>query len=169
MSALKAGDSFPEGVAFAWIPPTKETSEFSQCGIPIKYDATAEFKNKKVVIISLPGAFTPTCSARHVPGFKENKDKLVAKGVEQVIVLAHNDAYVMSGWGKANGVSDEFIVFASDSDLKFSKSLGWTVNNGERSDRWAIVVDHGKVTYAAKEEELQSLDFSGFDVVYKHL
>lgn len=69
--------------------------------------------------------------------------------------------------GFANNTCQQ--VFASDSDLKFAKSLGWTVNNGERSDRWAIVVDHGKVTYAAKEEELQSLDFSGFDVVYKHL
>lgn len=69
-----------------------------------------EFKDKKVVIVSIPGAFTPTCSASHLPGYIEHKDELKAKGVDQVIFLAYNDPFVMSGWGKANNIKDDFIV-----------------------------------------------------------
>lgn len=71
-----------------------------------------ELANKKVVIVAVPGAFTPTCSAAHLPSYIENKDKLKAKGVDEVIFLAHNDAFVMSGWGKANGITDGSIVSA---------------------------------------------------------
>lgn len=140
MSALKAGDAFPEGVAFSYIPPSPETTEFSQCGIPIKYDASkgklllharveharppfsqnlvphtdelslTELKEKKVVIVSVPGAFTPTCSAAHVPSYLANIDQLKAKGVDNIVFIAYNDPYVMSGWGKANGIKDEYIV-----------------------------------------------------------
>jgi peroxiredoxin len=69
-----------------------------------------EVKNKKVVIVAVPGAFTPTCQASHLPGFIQNIDALKAKGVDQVIVIASNDPYVMSAWGKANYTKDDFIV-----------------------------------------------------------
>lgn len=69
-----------------------------------------EFKDKKVVVVAVPGAFTPLCSEKHVPTFLEQKDALKAKGVDQVVVIAYNDAFVMSAWGKANGVTDDFIV-----------------------------------------------------------
>lgn len=70
----------------------------------------AEFKNKKVILVSVPGAFTPTCQANHIPTFTSKVDELKAKGIDQVVVIACNDAFVMSAWGKANGVKDDFIV-----------------------------------------------------------
>lgn len=69
-----------------------------------------EFKDKKIVIVAVPGAFTPTCSEKHVPTFIEQKDALKAKGVDHVIVIAYNDPFVMSAWGKSNGIKDDFIV-----------------------------------------------------------
>lgn len=68
------------------------------------------FKNKKVVLVAVPGAFTPTCQANHLPGFIQNIEALKAKGVEQVVVIASNDPFVMSAWGKANYTKDDFIV-----------------------------------------------------------
>ncbi|KAF4628374.1 hypothetical protein G7Y89_g9773 [Cudoniella acicularis] len=110
---------------------------------------TTEWANKKVVLFSVPGAFTPGCSARHLPGYINNLAALKAKGVDIVAVIAFNDAWVMSAWGKANGIKGDDILFLSDVETKFSQSLGWT--NGERTARYALVIDHGKVTYAEKE------------------
>lgn len=72
-----------------------------------------EFKNKKVVLVSTPGAFTPTCHVSHVPSYLKNIDQLKAKGVDQVIVIAANDAFVMSAWSKANNVKDDYLVRSS--------------------------------------------------------
>ncbi|KLU83287.1 peroxiredoxin type-2 [Magnaporthiopsis poae ATCC 64411] len=146
---LKAGDAFPEDVSFTYVPPSGKQEDVVACGTGIKYDASKEFKNKKVILVSVPGAFTPTCQEQHVTGFIAKRDELKAKGVDQVIFIAYNDHWVMSAWGKANGVYDDFILFASDDGAKFSKSLGWTL--GERTARYAIVVDKGKVVYAEKE------------------
>ena len=162
MSELKVGDTFPEGVAFQYIPYTPENGDISACGIPTKYDASKEFKEKKVALVSVPGAFTPTCHVSHLPSYLANIDKLKAKGIDQVVFLAYNDPFVMSAWGKANNVKDDFIVFATDPETQFSKSIGWTM--GERTGRYAIVVDHGKVVYAAKEEG-RGIDKSGAEPV----
>lgn len=70
----------------------------------------AEFQNKKVVLVSVPGAFTPTCQADHISGYKAKFNDLKAKGVDQVVVIAYNDPFVMSAWGKANSIQDESIV-----------------------------------------------------------
>ena len=69
-----------------------------------------EFANKKVVLFSVPGAFTPGCSAKHLPGFIENLSTLKTKGVDVIACIAYNDAFVMSAWGKANGIKDDSIV-----------------------------------------------------------
>ncbi|ETS76231.1 peroxiredoxin pmp20 [Pestalotiopsis fici W106-1] len=167
MAPLKAGDDFPEGVTFTYIPPAPETSEFSACGMPIKYNASKEFKNKKVVLFALPGAFTPTCSASHVPGYIAKFPELKAKGVDQVICLAYNDPFVMSGWGKANGVKDESIVFASDEGTAFSKEYGWV--EGERTNRYGMIIDHGKVIYSEVEPHLQAQEVSTADAALKVL
>lgn len=71
----------------------------------------------------MPGAFTPTCSAAHIPSYINNADKLKAQGVDQVVVIAYNDAFVMSAWGKANGIKDEFIVRLSTPPHKNLASL----------------------------------------------
>ena len=121
------------------------------------------------------GAFTPGCSAKHLPGYIQNLPKLRSKGIDIVAVIAFNDPYVMSAWGKANGIKGDDIVsipfvsrrdqtkdsvahkltptllqlFLTDNEAKFSKSIGWT--KGERTGRYVIVIDHGKVIYAENE------------------
>ncbi|RKU43254.1 hypothetical protein DL546_004511 [Coniochaeta pulveracea] len=167
MTALKAGDSFPEGVSFTYVPYTPEQPDLTSCGVGIKYDASKEAANKKIVIVAVPGAFTPTCQEQHVVSYIQNKDKLKAKGVDQVIFIASNDHWVMSAWGKANGVKDDFILFASDAGLAFSKQIGWF--NGDRTQRYAIVVDHGKVTYAERDTVPKSIANSGAEGVLAKL
>ncbi|RMZ83740.1 hypothetical protein DV738_g910, partial [Chaetothyriales sp. CBS 135597] len=167
MAPLKAGDAFPSDVVFSYIPYTEESASITACGIPQQYPASKLWADKKVVFFALPGAFTPTCSASHLPGYIEKLPALKSKGVDIVAVLAYNDAFVMSAWAKANGVKNDAILFLSDPDAKFSKSIGW--NAGERTGRYAIVVDHGKVTYAEIEPGKGEVTVSGADAVLKSL
>ncbi|GAP90197.1 putative peroxisomal matrix protein [Rosellinia necatrix] len=166
MSALKAGDAFPSGVSFSYVKPTPETSDVLACGMPSKLDASDEFKDKKVVLVSVPGAFTPTCQSTHITGYLSKLSELKAKGADIVICIAYNDPFVMAAWGKANGIKDESLIFATDGDAAFSKSLGWTL--GERTARYAIVIDHGKVVYAEKEPG-PGVTVSGVDAVLAKL
>ena len=117
--------------------------------MPQNYNASKEFADKKVVLFAVPGAFTPGCSVRHLPPYIENLQDIKSKGVDVVAVVAFNDAWVMSAWGKANGVKDDDLLFMSDPEAKFSKSIGW--NMGERTARYAMIIDHGKIVYAEKE------------------
>ncbi|KAI1323934.1 Redoxin [Xylariaceae sp. FL0255] len=149
MSALKAGDSFPEDVTFLYVKPTPESSDVLACGVPGPFNASTEFKDKKVVLISVPGAFTPTCQVQHITGFISKLSEIKNKGVDLVAVIAFNDPFVMSAWGKANGIKDDSILFLTDNEAKFSGSLGWTL--GPRTGRYAMIIDHGKVVYAEKE------------------
>ncbi|KAJ5143513.1 uncharacterized protein N7515_002300 [Penicillium bovifimosum] len=165
---FKAGDAFPDDVVFSYIPWSEDSSEITSCGIPINYYASKEWANKKVILFALPGAFTPVCSANHVPEYIQKLPELRAKGVDQVAVLAYNDAYVMSAWGKANGVTGDDILFLSDPEARFSKSIGWADQEG-RTYRYVIIIDHGKVTYAAKESAKNTLEVSSADAVYKQL
>ncbi|KAH7409566.1 peroxiredoxin [Cadophora sp. MPI-SDFR-AT-0126] len=146
---LKLGDSIPAGTTFSYVPYTPENGDITACGIPITYDASKEWANKKVVVFSVPGAFTPGCSAKHLPGYIENLAALKGKGVDIVATIAFNDAWVMSAWGKANGIKNDDILFLSDVDAAFSKKLGWTI--GERTARYALIIDSGKIVYAEKE------------------
>ncbi|KAJ6095246.1 Allergen [Penicillium sp. IBT 16267x] len=168
MTTLQPGDAFPSDVTFQYIPWTQESSEPTSCGIPINYNASKEWADKKVVLFSVPGAFTPTCSANHVPGYIQNLPKLREKGVDIVAVLAFNDPFVMSAWGKVNGVRDT-ILFLSDPDAKFSKSIGWADAASGRTGRYAIVIDHGKISYAQIETERGAVKKSGADAVLASL
>ncbi|KAL2846641.1 Redoxin [Aspergillus pseudoustus] len=167
MAPLQAGDSFPENVAFQYIPWSEDSGEITSCGIPIKYDASKEWADKKVVLFSVPGAFTPTCSVNHLPGYITNLPQLKEKGVQIVAVVASNDPFVMSAWGKANQVTGEDILFLSDPDARFSSSIGWA--NAGRTGRYAIIIDHGKVTYADIETKKGAVEVSGADTVLAHL
>jgi len=149
MPELKAGDSFPEGIVFSYVPYTPDTSAITSCGIPVNYNASKEWADKKVVLFAVPGAFTPGCSVKHLPGYIEKLEEIRGKSVDVVAVLAFNDAWVMSAWGKANGIEGDDILFLSDPETKFSKFIGWTM--GERTARYAMIIDHGKVVYAEKE------------------
>ncbi|KAI9813546.1 MAG: hypothetical protein M1832_006277 [Thelocarpon impressellum] len=150
----------------AYVPYTPETSEVTACGIPVPFDASKEFKNKKAVLVAVPGAFTPTCTASHLPGYIAKLPELKAKGVDVVAFVAFNDPWVMAAWGKASGVKGDDILFLSDPDAKFSKSIGWT--RGERTGRYAIVVDHNKVVYAENEPG-SDVTVSGADAVLSKL
>ena len=107
------------------------------------------FKGKKTVLFSVPGAFTPTCSAKHLPGFVQNSEALKGKGVDQVICMAVNDAFVMDAWGKAQNVGDK-VSLLSDGNGEFAKALGLDFDAsgpglGVRSQRFSMLIDDGVV------------------------
>ncbi|KAL2117884.1 hypothetical protein VTJ04DRAFT_7544 [Mycothermus thermophilus] len=158
MTTLTPGSDFPEGVTFTYIPPTG-TLDLTVCGLPTKYDASKEFKTGKTVLVAVPGAFTPTCQEKHITSYLANLDALRAKGVTRVIFIASNDAFVMSAWGKANGVKDDSILFMSDLKAEFSRRIGWA--NDDRTGRYAIVIDNGKVVYAGIDTVRGSIENSG--------
>lgn len=109
MPPLAPGSPFPPSVSFTYILPSGSL-DLTACGLPQKYDASAEFSSKKAVLVAVPGAFTPTCQAQHVQSYLDKLADLKAAGVDQVVFIASNDAFVMAAWGKANGVQDESIV-----------------------------------------------------------
>lgn len=125
-----------------------------------------EWANKKVVLFSVPGAFTPTCSVRHLPDYIAKLPALRAKGVDIVAVLASNDPFVMSAWAKTSGITDE-ILFLSDTDTKFSNQFGWA--EGGRTNRYAIILDKGVIRYAARETVKGEVSVSGVDNILEQL
>ena len=107
------------------------------------------FGGKKVVLFALPGAFTPTCSAKHLPGFVANAESIRKKGVDAIACLSVNDAFVMDAWGKAQNVGDKVMMLA-DGNAEFSKAVGLTMDGtgygmGTRASRYAMVIDNGVV------------------------
>lgn len=107
------------------------------------------FKGKRVALFSVPGAYTPTCSAKHLPGFVEQADALKAKGIDQIACTAVNDAFVMGAWGKANGVEGKIAMLA-DGNGDFAKAVGLEMDGskfgmGHRGQRFALVVNDGVV------------------------
>ena len=113
------------------------------------------FAGKKVVLVSVPGAFTPTCSMNHLPGFVDNADALHAKGIDTIACMAVNDVFVMGAWGKDRGVGDKVALLA-DGNGDYTRSLGLELDAtgfgmGMRGQRFAIVVDDGVATHVAVE------------------
>jgi peroxiredoxin (alkyl hydroperoxide reductase subunit C) len=120
------------------------------------------FKGKKVVLFAVPGAFTPTCSAKHLPGFVQYADELKAKGVDTIACIAVNDAFVMGAWGKDQGTGDKVVMLA-DGAAAFAKAIGLELDlnargMGWRSQRYALIADDGVVTHLGVEAP------GGFDV-----
>ncbi|WP_115716940.1 redoxin family protein [Gallaecimonas mangrovi] len=117
-------------------------------GKPAEVHTQDFFKGKKVVLFSVPGAFTPTCSSAHLPGFVVLADKIKEKGVDAIVCMAVNDAFVMDAWGKVHNASE--LLMWGDGDASFAKALGLDVDTGAfggtRSRRFAMIVDDGKVT-----------------------
>jgi peroxiredoxin len=109
------------------------------------------FSDKKVLLFALPGAFTPTCSAAHLPGYVVFRDAIKAKGVDTIACLATNDAYVMGAWGQAQNVGDHILMLA-DGNAEFTQAIGLSIdrseaNMGIRSQRYAMIVEDGIVTH----------------------
>jgi len=114
------------------------------------------FKGKKVVVFSVPGAFTPTCSAKHLPGFVQQAEALKAKGVDTIVCLAVNDPFVMKAWGEKNNV-DNKVLMLPDGNAALTGALGLTMDGsgyglGTRGQRFALIAEDGKVTDLAVEE-----------------
>ena len=112
------------------------------------------FGGKKVVLFALPGAFTPTCSATHLPGYVVGSDDLFARGVDRIICLSVNDAFVMEAWGKAHNVEDRVMMIA-DGSTHFTRAIGMEVDlpgMGIRSKRYAMIVNDGVVEVLNLEE-----------------
>ncbi len=129
------------------------------------------FKGKKVVLFSVPGAFTPTCSAKHLPGFVNNAAAFKAKGVDSVVCMSVNDAFVMGAWGKAGNSGD--IIMLADGSANFAKALGLELDlngrgMGMRAQRFAFVAQDGKVTHLAVEPAGQ-FGVSSAEEVLKHV
>ena len=113
------------------------------------------FGGKKVVLFALPGAFTPTCSKSHLPGFVALADKLKAKGVDDIVCLSVNDAFVMDAWGKSQNADEIHMV--ADGSANFTQAVGLELDitgrgMGIRSQRYAMIVDDGVVTALEVEE-----------------
>ena len=119
-------------------------------GGPEPVNGESFFKGRKVALFSVPGAFTPTCSAKHLPGFIEKADELKAKGIDEVACTAVNDAFVMGAWAKASGV-DGKVTMLADGNGAFAKALGLEMDGakfgmGTRGQRFSMVVDDGVVS-----------------------
>lgn len=143
--AIKVGDRMPSGTLKMM---TKDGPK----------DVTTEdlFKGKKVVLFSVPGAFTPTCDAKHLPGFVQLADQIRAKGVDTIACVAVNDVFVMNAWGKASRAGDKVMMLA-DGNGDYAKALGLEMDArkfamGVRGQRFALVVDDGVVKSANVEE-----------------
>ncbi|MDH3686851.1 MAG: peroxiredoxin [Myxococcales bacterium] len=124
-------------------------------------DASTEdlFSGKKVVLFAVPGAFTPTCSAQHLPGYVDKAAELKAKGVDSVICLSVNDAFVMGAWGKDRSVGDS-VVMVADGSGDFTRAVGLEMDGtkfgmGTRSQRYAFVAEDGVVTHLAVEAPMK--------------
>lgn len=114
------------------------------------------FKGKKVALFAIPGAFTPTCSVQHLPGFKARAKDLKAKGVDTIACVSVNDVFVMKAWGDSQGVGDDVLMLA-DGNGEFTRAVGLEFDGsrfgmGRRSQRYSLLVDDGVVTEANIEQ-----------------
>lgn len=146
--SIAAGDKMPEGV----FGIMREKG-------PGSVSANELFSGKKVVLVSVPGAFTPTCSMNHLPGYVERATDLAAKGVDTIACMAVNDVFVMSAWGKDRDVGDKVLMLA-DGNGDYSRALGLELDAtgfgmGMRGQRFAIIVDDGIATHVAVEAPAQ--------------
>jgi peroxiredoxin len=117
------------------------------------------FAGKKVVLFAVPGAFTPTCSEQHLPGFIDKADEIKAKGVDEIVCMSVNDAFVMKAWGQDRGAGDK-VTMVADGNADLSKALGLDFDGsgigfGVRAQRFAAIVDDGVVTKLAVEQPMK--------------
>jgi peroxiredoxin len=159
---IQIGDTMPDGVLM------QMTSEG-----PAPVTTGDLFGGKKVVVFAVPGAFTPTCSAKHVPGFVSKADQLKAKGVDSIACLSVNDVFVMDAWGKDQSVGDKVMMLA-DGSGDYVTNLGLQLDltprgMGVRATRFAMIVNDGKLEHLAIESNPGELTSSGADAILEKL
>ena len=143
--AIKEGDRLPDATFMTYGPEGPR---------PITADEV--FKGKRVALLAVPGAFTPTCSAKHLPGFKEKAAELRGKGIDAIACVSVNDVFVMKAWGQDQGVGDDIIMLA-DGNGVFTKDIGLEMDAskfgmGGRSQRYSMIVNDGVVEKLNVEE-----------------
>jgi peroxiredoxin len=141
---IKVGDQIPQATL----------SVMTDTG-PAPVTTDELFRGKKVVLFAVPGAFTPTCSAKHLPGFVEQADAILARGVDTIACMAVNDVFVMHAWGKGAGA--QHIRMLADGNGDFTRALGLELDAtsfgmGHRSQRFALVAEDGRVTHLFVEQ-----------------
>lgn len=142
---IKVGDRVPSATLF----------RVGENGIE-PFPADEYFAGRKVVVFGLPGAFTPTCTGRHLPGYVQHADALKAKGIDAIACLSVNDAWVMKAWGKEQGAAGKVDMLA-DGNAELTRAMGLDADMsqrgyGVRSRRYAMIVDNGVVGLLAVEE-----------------
>ena len=157
---IQEGSSLPEA-----------TLHVMQEGKPTAISVGDLFEGKKIVLFAVPGAFTPTCSNAHLPGYVVKADELKAKGVDSIICLSVNDAFVMDAWGKDKNA--EQLMMVADGNGEFTKALGLEMDGsgfglGTRSQRYAMIVDDGTVSKLSVED-LGKLEVSAAEAILEAL
>jgi peroxiredoxin len=152
--AIQVGDRLPQATFRVMTPdgPAAKTTDDI-------------FKGRRMVLIAVPGAFTPTCHRNHLPGYVTNADAFKAKGIDAIAVTAVNDVFVMDAWAKASGASDK-VEFLSDGNGDFARLLGLTMEGsgfglGTRSQRYSMIVEDGVVNALNVEDTPGKADVSG--------
>jgi peroxiredoxin len=146
MMKLKKNDNIPNSEVFIMVS-----------GNPVKKHTAEFFKDKKVVLFGLPGAFTSVCSAKHLPGYLETYEKYKKKGIDYIVCISVNDPFVMDAWGKNHDVGDKIVMMA-DPFLNFTKLIGADVDKsarglGIRSNRYTMLIDNLKVLVLQEEDD----------------
>ena len=142
--SINEGDKLPEATLYVM-----------EDGKPTPKTTADLFAGKKVVVFAVPGAYTPTCSQAHLPGFVVNADAIKGKGVDSIVCLSVNDAFVMGSWGEDKNAEE--IIMAGDGNGEFTAAVGLEMDGssfglGKRSQRYAMIVDDGVVSKLAVED-----------------
>jgi len=159
---VSIGDKFPDIDIFT----------FNDEG-PQKINTGSEVADKKIVLFAVPGAFTPTCHMTHLPGFVKNIDPIKAKGVDEVICVSANDAFVMKAWAEASDAMTA-IKFWADGNAELAKALDLVLDGsgfglGTRLSRFSMIVDKGVITALNVEDTPGTADVSGADAILQQL
>ena len=159
--ALKVGDKIPEAILKC----------LGRDGI-VNIEVGKHFSNKKIVLFSVPGAFTPTCSAKHLPGFVEYSSDILSKGVDEIICISVNDPFVMNAWEKDQNSKGKVTLLA-DGNGDFTEALGLSFDGsgfglGKRGQRFVIIIDKGIIVHLAIEKA-GSFEVSSAESVLKAL
>ncbi len=158
---IKVGDRLPEA---EFITMTGDGTQ--------RFTTGTVFAGRKVVLFAVPGAFTPTCSMNHLPGFVKEADAIKAKGADTVACVSVNDVHVMNAWGRQSGADGKLLMLA-DGNGTFAKAVGLDVdltahNMGNRSRRYSMIVEDG-VVKALNVEDKPGVNVSGADTILKQL
>ncbi|KAJ1944198.1 hypothetical protein GGF37_002310 [Kickxella alabastrina] len=162
---IKAGDEFPQ-VQLKYIPFNAANPD--ACLSPQVLDTKKDFAGKKVVVVGVPGAFTPTCSAQHLPAYVAKADEIKAKGIDLIVFTSSNDFFVLSAWGNSAGVEDK-IIMAGDANGDLGRATGLSVDfskfglGSQRLTRFAVVIDDGKVEHLFTEPDPSDVTVTSAD------